>query len=205
MTVLTQRSPSAQPAARNRVDLRTDDEEGARMSDVWLESDAVVVSGAVLRCEAADLNLDDSERRSDRNRNVPRRAVVHDPKDGLTLNWNGDYPGGITLFGPVRAIGGRALRSQTTDFELDHEDRRSDVNADRPRRALVHDYRDRLTLNWDGDYPSGVMIQGPVTVQGEFSVRDRRGRETDVVQRIRELESTVEALTRRLAALEGRA
>ncbi len=32
------------------------------------------------------------------------------------------------------------------------------------RRALVHDYGDRLTLNWGKDYPAGVFIDGDVRI-----------------------------------------
>ena len=32
-----------------------------------------------------------------------RRALVHDQNDGLTVNFNGDYPGGVTLVG-VRTL-----------------------------------------------------------------------------------------------------
>jgi len=41
--------------------------------------------------------LDSAARRS-AARGV-RRALVHDQKDGLTINFNGDYPGGVTVIG----------------------------------------------------------------------------------------------------------
>jgi len=34
-----------------------------------------------------------------------RRALVHDQSDGLTINFNHDYPGGVTLNGPVTLTG----------------------------------------------------------------------------------------------------
>jgi hypothetical protein len=31
-----------------------------------------------------------------------RRALVHDFEDGLTINWDGDYPGGVTILGELK-------------------------------------------------------------------------------------------------------
>lgn len=61
--------------------------------DTW-----VTVEGNVLNARTADLILDSPERR--RNGGGPfRRALVHDQSDGLTVNFQGDYPGGVTLNG----------------------------------------------------------------------------------------------------------
>ncbi|HDR8141923.1 hypothetical protein OCB14_26305 [Bacillus cereus] len=55
----------------------------------------VVIEGTVVRTTASDLILDAPYRRS-RKRGF-RRALVHDRYDGLTINFNGDYPGGVTV------------------------------------------------------------------------------------------------------------
>lgn len=34
------------------------------------------------------------------------------------------------------------------------------------RRALVHDFNDGLTLNYAGDYPSGVRVASDLTIDG---------------------------------------
>jgi hypothetical protein len=66
-----------------------------------VETDIKLLQTAA-RIEAPDLELDaGSERRS--NDQGRRRALVHDFHDGLTINWAGDYPGGVSLFG-VRQI-----------------------------------------------------------------------------------------------------
>ena len=39
------------------------------------------------------------------------------------------------------------------------------------RRALVHDGGDRLTVNFSGDYPGGVTVEGPLTVGISLVVR----------------------------------
>jgi hypothetical protein len=61
-----------------------------------INSEVVVIEGAVLRAETADLMLDHPQRR--RPGGGPyRRALVHDQRDGLTVNFNGDYPAGVRI------------------------------------------------------------------------------------------------------------
>lgn len=56
----------------------------------------VVIEGSVLKATTADLMLDAPSRR--RPGGGPhRRALVHDQRDGLTINFNGDYPGGVAI------------------------------------------------------------------------------------------------------------
>jgi hypothetical protein len=50
------------------------------------------------------------------------------------------------------------------DLILDHPERRSAADGF-PRRALVHDVDDALTLNYNNDYPAGVHIIGQLTVE----------------------------------------
>lgn len=64
----------------------------------------VLVEGKVLKTTAADLMLDSPERR------LPgggpfRRALVHDSQDGLTINFSGDYRGGVTVVGNLTVTG----------------------------------------------------------------------------------------------------
>jgi len=61
----------------------------------------VVVEARVLKAEASDFMLDSVGRR--KGGGPSRRALVHDQNDGLTLNFNNDYPGGVTING-VRAL-----------------------------------------------------------------------------------------------------
>lgn len=57
-------------------------------------SDVKLVHGQV-KVEAWDLCVDSKDRRK---KDTPhRRALVHDFDDGLTVNWNYDYPGGVTI------------------------------------------------------------------------------------------------------------
>ena len=67
-------------------------------SNITLDSDGrdwVLVEGTVLKSATTDFMLDSPLRRS-RPRGL-RRAMVHDGRDGLTINYGRDYPGGVTI------------------------------------------------------------------------------------------------------------
>ena len=68
------------------TDIRLDEGDGN-----W-----VVLEGRVLKATTFDFMLDSPERRLPGRRGL-RRALVHDPQDGLTINWGNDYPGGVTI------------------------------------------------------------------------------------------------------------
>lgn len=64
----------------------------------------LVAESQVLKSTATDLMLDSPARR--RGGPSPhRRALVHDTNDGLTLNYAGDYPGGVGITGNARVTG----------------------------------------------------------------------------------------------------
>jgi hypothetical protein len=60
----------------------------------------------------------------------------------------------------VEIIAPRDIKAKVKDIRLDSEARRGNKNQDRPRRALVHNFEDGLTINWAGDYPGGVKVEG---------------------------------------------
>jgi len=68
----------------------------------------VVIEGAVVKCTAADLMLDSPGRRG-QGGGPHRRALVHDAGDGLTVNFAGDYPGGVTVTGRLAVTGALAV------------------------------------------------------------------------------------------------
>jgi hypothetical protein len=70
------------------TDLRLDDGDGT-----FLVLDARVVKAA-----GSDFMLDSVGRR--KGGGPFRRALVHDQNDGLTINFNNDYQGGVTINGP---------------------------------------------------------------------------------------------------------
>ena len=57
----------------------------------------LVLEGRVVKSTASDLMLDSSERH--KGGGPFRRALVHNQNDGLSINFNGDYPGGVTIAG----------------------------------------------------------------------------------------------------------
>jgi hypothetical protein len=63
--------------------------------DAGQNKDWVTVQAAALQVQASDVLVDDAARRV--NPTGFRRALVHDFSDGLTINFNGDYPGGVTI------------------------------------------------------------------------------------------------------------
>lgn len=82
------------------------------MSDVKLQGDWVIIEGSTLKAETWDFNLDSASRRkADSDPNIPRRALVHDRNDGLTINYNKDYPGGVSIRGEtqVEELSGQTL------------------------------------------------------------------------------------------------
>lgn len=140
-------------------------------SDIKLSDDRVIVEGNFLESHTADIILDHPpRRRPGANPHVPRRALVHGFNDELVINYKGDYPGGVVIQGevkiPDKVVGN--LHFVATDLLLDHPGRRQ--KAEEMRRALVHDFQDGLTINWDRDYPGGVTIQGEVKMPHKLAV-----------------------------------
>ena len=73
----------------------------------------VVVDSLVLKTTASDVMIDAPSRRGNRP-GAHRRALVHDQQDGLTINFAGDYTGGVTVVGKLVVTGeistaGRAI------------------------------------------------------------------------------------------------
>jgi hypothetical protein len=88
------------------------------MSDIVFDdtNNRVYVQCDVIFVEGHDLILDSPARRKAGTQGGGlRRALVQDQSDGLTINFNHDYPGGVTLNGPVTITGDLTLliHSQT--------------------------------------------------------------------------------------------
>lgn len=75
----------------------------------------VVIEGTVVRTTASDLILDSPDRRI---AGGLRRALVHDGTDGLTINFNGDYPGGVTVGGGMTVTGDVRWKSESGQQSL---------------------------------------------------------------------------------------
>jgi hypothetical protein len=76
------------------------------MTDVLLDDidgSYLTFDARVVKVVASDLIIDAPDRH--RGGGPLRRALVHDQSDGLTLNFGGDYPGGVTIGGSLHAPG----------------------------------------------------------------------------------------------------
>ena len=62
----------------------------------------IILEASVIKATSTDVLIDAPTRRQ--GGGPLRRALVHDQSDGLTINYNGDYPGGVTING-LKAIG----------------------------------------------------------------------------------------------------
>jgi hypothetical protein len=74
------------------TDIRLDEGDGTFL----------VLASRVVKTEASDFMLDSPQRRKSAGGN--RRALVHNQNDGLTVNFSGDYPGGVTLIKVVEIV-----------------------------------------------------------------------------------------------------
>src|SRR5215210_1088559 len=72
--------------------------------------------------------------------------------------------------GDVIRVEARTLEIKAPDLVLDYSPNRKGKAG--YRRALVHDSTDALVLNFNGDYPAGVVVHGPqgVAVHGRLHV-----------------------------------
>lgn len=168
------------------------------MSDIkFSDSETIVVECFTLKSTGADIVVDNSGRR--KSTSGLRRALVHDFNDGLTLNWDEDYPGGITLKGPVAAskLTGTVLTLKHWDLVLDNDSRRKSTGG--TRRALVHDFNDGLTINWAKDYPGGITMRGDVNCTEKLSISG-----TDILAAINLLKTKVATLEAKVAILESK-
>lgn len=82
------------------------------------DGDWVVVNSRVFKLTAIDFSIDSPERRSAGGGSL-RRAIVHNAQDGLSINFGGDYPGGVTVEGDLRVTGRLLLSSDATVGALD--------------------------------------------------------------------------------------
>lgn len=165
------------------------------MSDIKFDGDYVYIEGGVAKFTTFDVWIDAPQRR--KVAGGLRRALVHDFNDGLTLNWDSDYPGGVTIRGALKLdlIEQFSLVLKCADIHVDHPQRRKTPAG--VRRAFVHGPDDGLVLNWGGDYPGGVTINGEVKVPGKLLAAGK-----DVAATITSLEQKIAALEARIAKLE---
>src|SRR5438128_2042332 len=88
------------------------------MTDILLDDrdgSYITIDARVLKVKASDFVLDSPQRHRP-DRPGLRRALVHDQGDGLTINYNRDYPGGVTI-NDVVALNNRFHEITITDVK----------------------------------------------------------------------------------------
>lgn len=117
----------------------------------------------------------------------------------------------IVLADGASAAGADRVVAETADLEVNLPSRRSKTSSTM-RRAVVHDWGDRLTLNWGGDYPGGVRIEGVGTrVLGKLIVEVKPpvavpvlGGQGEALKDEFDLVAMIVAMAKQLALLQGR-
>jgi hypothetical protein len=83
---------------------------GAMPTDLVLDDeDLTLASAERVHIDAHDVTLAYGKRTDRKWRGGTRRAFVHTKNDGLTINWNGDYPDGVRIEGKKVAVPGALL------------------------------------------------------------------------------------------------
>jgi hypothetical protein len=153
-----------------------------------MESD-IKLDGHVVIIEATDVILDAPERRT--SPDGLRRALVHGQNDQLVLNYNGDYPAGVSINGPIHVSGLDPLAPGSSDggrfenVEIDR-DRVDDLNLGRLE---------------EGRPQIDVSIRPPLDIQALFT---NVKAPVDLVDEIRRLRRAILALDGRVKALEAK-
>lgn len=81
-------------------------------SDIKLQDNKLIFDSDYAVFHASDIVLDAPARH--KGRGTARRALVHDHEDGLTVNYGGDYPGGVKLVGAVSVRGALDVEDSVT-------------------------------------------------------------------------------------------
>ncbi len=96
--------------------------------DLILDDEVVTVTGNQFRIEGPDLVIDHAPRRTTKGGSL-RRALVHGFSDELVLNFDRDYPGGVTIEGDVRIPARLTAESITVFVNESHSgEKRRTVN-----------------------------------------------------------------------------
>jgi hypothetical protein len=87
------------------------------------DGDHIVIDANVIEASAFDFVLDSPQRHTGKEGH--RRALVHDQSDGLTINYNGDYPAGVSIVAANLNL--RLTKQETGEEQLPHDGRVGDM------------------------------------------------------------------------------
>jgi hypothetical protein len=176
------------------TDLRLDEGDGTY----------VVVDGRVLKVTASDLILDAPGRHT--GHHGLRRALVHDQRDGLTINYNRDYPGGVTI-NDVVLLDSRQGMSLSNVATIDGA-HRLPVGEGQSGDALLGPVADR-TLVLHGElmfepHPHHRAEHPAVEDLTHGKTRAHPTRTESLQQTLQAMQDQIDRLTERVAELESR-
>lgn len=137
-------------------------------ADIKLDENLII-------CEATDIILDAPERRH--REGGYRRALVHGFEDELVLNYNRDYPGGITLVGNVRLA----------DLE--------------PPKQAPSSHPEWEKIEWSSPIDD-LGLHAQISVEPDVVQLFEKADRADLIATIRALRTAVLSMDRRLKALE---
>ncbi len=152
----------------------------------------VVLHGEGVRFVANDLMLDFKKRRA--NDSPFRRALTHDYADGLTFNWDRDFPGGITMLGHVDIPDSLSVgRAWTAKLVLQVQEYFPASSAETPGPTHIDDVLQEPDPSGLGGLRDRVKDIDLTTGPGEV----------DLESELRRLWAEVVRLRERLGELEG--
>lgn len=85
--------------------------------------DHIVMDANVFEAKAFDFELDSPQRHTGKEGH--RRALVHDQSDGLTINFSGDYPAGVSIV--AANVNLRVTTQETGEEQLPHDGQIGDM------------------------------------------------------------------------------
>jgi hypothetical protein len=166
-------------------------------------------------CKTTDLILDSEERRSGDHKSDKemRRALVHNVNDGLTINYNGDYPGGVAIKGEVRVSDELIVGTPFDGIRIT----KGNIKLRTTKTPTVNEETDKPQR---GERPANgkhtmkrINVVEINTITEELKAMEPAFTETalpsvyefDLVEQIYELRAEINALKREIAGIKAKA
>ena len=175
-------------------------------ADIKLDGSVVRLEGDRVAVTAPDLEVNSPARRTGAGHSTLRRALVHDGRDGLTINFGGDYPGGVFIAGNVELNAGLRSHGNCTmpglillEYLIMHRPNTDDLFLNAGFFQSLTDFLngepivDTIQLdNFEPD-PAMTPIGGPVAMKP-----------VDLAAELHRLRAEIKSLKDRLHALDGK-
>jgi hypothetical protein len=167
------------------------------MTDVLLDDrdgTYITLDSRVLKSQASDFLLDSPQRHRP-DRPGLRRALVHDQNDGLTINFNRDYPGGVTINDVVK------MTNRFNGISVDN------VKEIRGYSLAAADASGSSGGSSSATPASATQTTPSLTIRGNIMVdlnpEQRYSEPVNLQNVVQQLQSSIDTLTKRIAQLES--